>query len=273
VNLQFSAFWPLDLLAAFALEDRFVYTVHNAVPHGFEGLRHRPTSWLAARAARLVFVSESTRLDFMRRYGESLAAKSSVLPHGLSPVAPRFGHTPYRPSGGPEALVFWSTVKPYKGVEIFATLAESAAVRQRGLSLEIHGAWDAGLKPLRAQLVQLGVTVRDTYLDEAQLVDLLNREVVFLLPYEEASQSGALYALLNHGRVFICTDVGDLGAFMRRFGLEGLLLRDRSADAVIECLDYLAAHGDEIVASLARAQQALRWDRLLVQHGAAYATE
>jgi glycosyltransferase involved in cell wall biosynthesis len=271
VNLQFSAFWPFDLLAAMALEHRFVYTVHNAVPHGFTRLRHRPTLWLASRAARLVFVSEATRADFMRRYGDSFEAKASVLPHGLSPIAPTLGLTPYEPAEKPEALVFWSTVKPYKGVELFAALASSEAVRQRGLALEIHGAWDAGLRPLRAQLMQLGVAVQDAYVDERQLLALLGRNVVFLLPYEQASQSGALYALLNHGCLFICSDVGDLGAFMRRFGLDGLLLRDRSAEAVLECLDHLAANGAAVIDSLARAQQALHWDRLLAEHGAAYA--
>jgi hypothetical protein len=105
------------------------------------------------------------------------------------------------------------------------------------------------------------------------LLALLGRNVVFLLPYEQASQSGALYALLNHGCLFICSDVGDLGSFMRRFGLEGLLLRDRSAEAVAECLDHLAANGTAVTHSLARAQQALHWDRLLAEHGAAYAPE
>jgi hypothetical protein len=60
---------------------------------------------------------------------------------------------------------------------------------------------------------------------------------------------------------------------MRRFGLEGLLLRDRSAGAVLECLDCLVANGQAVADSLARAQQTLQWDRLLAEHGAAYATE
>jgi glycosyltransferase involved in cell wall biosynthesis len=195
------------------------------------------------------------------------------LPHGVSPIAPQLGITPYRPMAKPDALVFWSTVKPYKGVELFAALASSEVISRRGLALEIHGAWDASLRTLRAQLVKLGVTVQDAYLDEARLLELLRRDVVYLLPYEQASQSGALYALLNHGRFFICSDVGDLGAFMRRFGLEGLLLRERSAEAVVECLDYLADNMHAVTQAFALAQQALRWDWLLAEHGAAYATE
>ena len=44
VNLQFSGFWPAELALAFALRRRIVFTVHNAVPHGFAGLRHRRNS-------------------------------------------------------------------------------------------------------------------------------------------------------------------------------------------------------------------------------------
>lgn len=270
VNLQFSAFWPAEWAVMWVLRRKFVFTVHNAVPHGFGRLRHRPTLWLASLARALVFVSEATRDDFLRRYGESFRARATVLPHGLLPVAPQCDAVDYGDAALPRALVFWSTVKPYKGVELFADLARCGAIRRRGLSLRVEGAWASELHGLRDELIALGVAVHDRYLSEPQLLALLGEDVVFLLPYREASQSGALYALLNHGRLFICADVGDLGAFMRRFGLAGLLLRERSAEAVIECLDHLAAHCAAINEALRRAQQALRWDRLLAEAGQAY---
>jgi len=271
VNLQFSGFWPAEWVVMALLRRKFVYTVHNAVPHGHEGLKHRPTERLALLARALVFVSEATRDDFLRRYGEAFRAKASVLPHGLLPVAPQCGVVDYDAQAPtPRALVFWSTVKPYKGVELFAELARSDEIRQRGLALQIHGSWASELRGLRGELATLGVAIDDGYLDEPQLLRLLADDVAFLLPYRAASQSGALYSLLNHGRFFICADAGDLGVFMRRFGLEGLLLRERSAAAVVECLDYLEANRATVVDALRQAQEALRWDRLLAEHGAAY---
>lgn len=270
INLQFSGFWPAECLVFGALRRKFVFTVHNAVPHGYNGLQHRPTLRLAALARSLVFVSESTRDDFLRRYGESFRAKSSVLPHGLLPAAPQAGLVGYGTQALPCSLVFWSTVKPYKGVELFGELARSNQIRQRGLSLAIYGAWAPELSGLRQELAGLGVAIHDDYLDQGQLLGLLAQDAVFLLPYQQASQSGALYSLLNHGRLFICADVGDLGAFMRRFGLEGLLLKDRSAESVVECLQFLEAHRGPVVEAFGRAQQALKWDRLLSDAGQAY---
>lgn len=263
VNLQFSILWPLEWPVFFMLRSKFVFTVHNAVPHGFARCRHGPTQWMASIAKSLAFVSEATREDFMRRYGERFRTKASIVPHGVLPVAPQLGPVAYASLARPQALVFWGNVLPYKGVELFAELARAEPLRERGLSLEVHGAWSGQLAGLRAQLVELGVKVHDSYLGTALLLELLARNVVFLLPYYEASQSGALYSLLNHGCLFLCADVGDLGAFMRRFGLQGLLLRERSAAAVLECLDYLDTHRDAVTQALHAAQQALRWDALV----------
>jgi glycosyltransferase involved in cell wall biosynthesis len=264
VNVQFSAWWPVELPAFALLRDKLVMTVHNAVPHGHGRRAHAPTRWLARLARTLVFVSEATRDDFMRRYGEGFRAKSIVLPHGLLPVAPDLGRADVAPRGTPpSALVFWGNVKPYKGVELFAALARAPALRARGLGLRVVGKWDGGAAPLRAELERLGVEVDDRYLDRDALLRLLSENVVFVLPYRDASQSGVLYALLNHGCRFVCADAGDLGAFMRRHGLEGLLLRERSADAVLECIDYLAAHEGEVTRKLQAAQAACEWDRIV----------
>lgn len=272
VNLQFSGFWPAECLVFRLLRNKFVFTVHNAVPHGFARAQHGPTLRLARLALALVFVSEATRDDFMRRYGDTFRAKASVLQHGLLPVVPQAGVVSYSAQTPLRSLVFWSTVKPYKGVELFGELAQSEAVRRRGLSLAVYGAWAPELLGLRQALAGKGVAIHDEYLDAAQLLGLLAQEAVFLLPYQQASQSGALYALLNHGRLFICSDVGDLGAFMRRHGLEGLLLKDRSAASVVECLSFLDANRPAVAEAFNRAQQALHWDRLLAEAGQAYRT-
>lgn len=263
VNLQFIGSLLVALPVLFALRRKLVFTVHNAVPHDHAGERHLPTLWIASIARSLIFVSDYTRDDFMRRYGERFGAKSTVLPHGLLPVAPQSGVVEYRAVPAPEALVFWSTVKPYKGVELFADLARDERIRQRRLGLEIFGSWAAELRPLADELQGLGVKVRDGYLGEAELLAMLERPVVFVLPYQRASQSGALYSLLNHGRIFICSDVGDLGVFMRRHGLGGLVLKDRSAQAVVDCLDYLADNQEALLECFQSAQRESAWDQLL----------
>lgn len=284
IDLQFAALWPVDLAFARLLRRRFVFTVHNAVPHGHRSRRHRPIAALAALARRLVFVSAFSRDDFLARYGEAYRGKSRLVAHGVSPARPEGSVVPYvggeRASGtaadgaatqAPAALVFWGRVEPYKGVELFAELARSPRIRARGLALEVHGRFAPELAPLRDELRRLGVRVDDDYLAPDRLEALLARDVVFVMPYRTATQSGAMYTLLAHGRVFVATDVGDLGAFLRGHGLEALLLDAPSEAAVVAALDRLAHDGPAIAAALQRAQDASAWQVTARDIGAVYA--
>lgn len=271
VNLQFSILWPLELPFLVAMREKLVFTVHNAVPHEHGGRRHAATGWIAALARTLVFPSQYTHDDFLRRYGERFRARSVVAQHGASPLVADAPAVPYRPLAAPEALVYWSTVKPYKGVELFAELARSPRVGGTGLPLEVHGAWASVLYGLRDELIGLGVEVASGFLDTASVLALFARPVVFLLPNRDATQSGALYTLLHHGCFFICADAGDLGVFMRRFGLERLLLKERSADAVADCLAALRADPAGIAQAFQAAQDASSWTATTAGLAAVYA--
>jgi glycosyltransferase involved in cell wall biosynthesis len=270
VNLQFSVLWPLEWLLLHALRDKLVFTVHNPVPHGFGAQRHGPTHRIARLARTLVFASQATREDFMRRYGEAFEHKSVLVPHGLLPTVTGEGPRPYRRLVRPSSLVCWGTVKPYKGVELFEALARSPAVQERGLGLEVVGRWDASLQPLRRTLEGLGVRIDDRYLDAGDLQALFSRDVVFVLAHANATQSGVLYTLLHAGCPFVCTDSGDLGDFMRRHGLADLLLPQRTPEAVLACLDRLAAEPERFARAFAAAQAACTWDAVLRQGARAY---
>ena len=272
VNLQFSVLAPLEWPLCWLLRDKLVYTVHNAVPHGHIGLQHGRTRRIATLARQLVFASAATQADFLRRYGSGYATKSTVLPHGLLPIAPGDAPQAVRPMAQPEALVFWGTVKAYKGIELFADLARSAAFRALGLPLEVHGRWDAALHPLRDELVAAGVRIVDRYLDAAALRELTARPVLFLLPYRDATQSGALYTLLHQGCTFACSDTGDLAAFLRRHGLQALLLADRSVAAVMAVLQRLREQAPAIAAALQTAQEQSTWDQTLAPSNRVYGT-
>lgn len=255
VNLQFSILWPLERW--FLRRLPFVFTLHNAVPHGFAGERHGPTAEALRLAKRVVFLSRASRDDAERRYGPLPHAQ--VLPHGLVPVAAGDALVPYADAPRPEALVVWGNVAPYKGVELLLDLARDPAWRAHGLPLEVHGRFEPGLEGLRAGLVAAGVTVIDRFLSPDELHTLTARPVVFLLPHRRATQSGALYTLLHRGCRVICSDSGDLGDFMRRHGLGGLLFAERTPAAVMAALDRLRAEPERWTAAFAAAQRSADW--------------
>lgn len=266
VNLQFSILWPLEWLMAWALDRRFVFTLHNATPHGFEGVRHRPTAALLARVNRVICPSRATLAEVLQRYGP--LPRATALPLGLMPVAPGEVPRPYGPMPAPQALVFWGNVMPYKGVDLLLALAQDPAWRARGLPLEVHGAFAPDLRSLRDQLQAAGVTVVDRFLSADEQRALFARPVVFVLPYTRATQSGALYTLLHQGCRMLCTDTGDLGDFCRRHGLAHLLMAERSPAATMAALDRLLQTPD--AGAFNAAQQACAWVQTLAEADTAY---
>lgn len=266
VNLQFSILWPLERW--FLRRLPFVFTLHNAVPHGFAGERHGPTREALMLARRVVFLSRASREDAERRYGQ--LPHAAVLPHGLLPVAAGDVPVPYAPTQAPEALVVCGNVAPYKGVELLLDLARDPTWRARGLPLEVHGRFAHGLEWLREQLVAAGVVVVDRFLAPAELHALTSRPVAFLLPHHRATQSGLLYMLLHRGCRVLCSDSGDLGDFMRRHGLADLLFAERTPAAVLAALDRLRAEPDRWAAAFARAQRSADWDACLADAETAY---
>jgi Glycosyltransferase Family 4 len=268
INLQFSILWPLEWVFTGLLRRQLVLTLHNAVPHGFKSIRHRPTATLLARSRSVVFVSEATRADAVRRYGA--LPHAAVLPHGLLPPAPDVAPRRYTSAPQPKALVVWGNVTAYKGVELMLELARSQAWRATGCALEVHGRFDPSLTPLRQSLEQAGVKVVDQFLDADALNALFKRPIVFLLPYRQATQSGALYTLVHQGCRFVCSDRGDLGDFMRRHGLDGLLLSELSADAVVLAWSRLLTEPERYTRAFQVAQQRCDWAAALREAEAAY---
>ena len=274
INLQFSAGWPLELPFLWALRRRLVFTVHNAVPHGFTGRAPR-----ADRADRPAGADPGLRQPVLAR------RLHRPLRRGLSRQVEAPGHRPHAgraraaagavPAGaaarGAGLLEHGQAVQGRRAVRRAGALRR--VLRDAGIGLEIHGAWAPELAGLKAELAGLGVRIEDGFLDAPRLLQLLARNVVFLLPYREATQSGALFSLLHHGCVFLCTDVGDLGDFLRRFGLEALLLRERSADAVVDALERLQRDPAAIAAALQAAQDASAWATTNAGIAAVYAGE
>ena len=249
VNLQFSAFWPFELVLLWPLRRKLVFTV----PPGTARLRCAPPHRRRGSPPWQSSSSAASATTFIARYGERFRARSrssSMAP----PVAGARAGSVHAVAGRPRRSSAGAPSSRTRGQAVCRAGAIGAVPTRACGSRSM--AWEATLRPLRDELIALGVVVVDRYLDPEELLALLARNVVFVLPYREASQSGALYSLLHHGRLVVCADSGDLGDFMRRFGLEAMLMRERSADAVADVLDRLGRDESAIVAAFQAAQDA-----------------
>ncbi len=267
VNLQFSTLWPVEIVLFWLLRKKFIYTVHNAVPHDYVGNTYWPFRVLAHLAREIWFPSEATAASFYRRYSQRFRSKGKVVQHGTMGVYPGCPLSPYRPPQKIEGIAYWSNIKPYKGIELMLDLVKRQDATGSKDVIEIYGCWCEDLYPIRDEIRSLNGRVEDRFLTSEELTTLLSRDLVFLLPYKSASQSGALYTLLHHGRLFMATDTGDLGAFLRRFGLEGLILEDTTVESVDQCMAWLKDNLPYAIARFTAAQSELSWSNSLLAAG------
>lgn len=202
---------PLDLLMALALwlaGVRFLVVIHDADAHPGDGSLLQ--MWLQRRLARradgLVALSQyvAQRLreqGFVRAPAPLFVFLHPPLAFGDAPPPP-LGH------GGRMRLLFFGRLLPYKGLDL---LADALRLLGPRADLEVRivgsGPESATLAALRALPC---VTVENRWVPEGEIGAVIGWSDVLVLPYLEASQSGAAAAAIAAGRWVISTRVGGL---------------------------------------------------------------
>jgi hypothetical protein len=158
-----------------------------------------------------------------------------------------------------QVLVFWGLVKPYKGIELFGIAPKNELFRS--YHFEIHGKWHHSLTSTKLTLQGLGVEIHDEFLEPARVKELLRRPVLFVLPYKSSSQSGVLYTLLHYGCVFVATDVGDLGDFLRRHGMAELIFDGNDLPSFHKAISFAYSNYIAIRGKLLRIRADYCWEK------------
>lgn len=197
---------PLDLLMVVPLRRLGVpiwVVVHDADSHPGDGfpLQMRLQQALCRRATGLIGLSSHVR-DRLLTQGFSPVLLSHLPPLAFGPVPP-----PPRAHGGPLRLLVFGRLLPYKGLDLLpATLRLLGCA---GIELRVvgQGPETPTLDALRAIPC---ATVENRWVPESEVGELLAWADALVLPYHEASQSGAAAAALAAGRWVVATKVGGL---------------------------------------------------------------
>ena len=220
-------------------------TVHDSNP--FHG---SPTSKLqnigAARALgcfdRLVAHTEYTKRQLVAQGIPE--ERIRVIPHGAFDYYQAIA----RPAAGDEApspptLVFFGSIKPYKGVDLllraFAALPPELRASAK---LVIAGTPGMDLSPLRSLARQLQIEARVEwrlgFIAEEEVAPLLRNARGIVLPYREIDQSGVLLAAIGVGIPIIATAVGGIPETIQD-GVHGFLVAPEDVAALTRSMEAL----------------------------------
>jgi glycosyltransferase involved in cell wall biosynthesis len=202
---------PLDLLLIAALRIRRIplaVVVHDADPHPGDifPMMLRLQRVIVRRAALIVtlsaHVADRIREQGLVGPGVALAVIAHPPRHFGPPPPPPLAH------GGPLRLLFFGRLLPYKGLDL---LAEALGLMAPLAGIEIRIVGSGPESPALAALRALpGVTVENRWVPEHEIGAVVAWSDALVLPYREASQSGAAAAAIAAGRFVVATRVGGL---------------------------------------------------------------
>ena len=219
----------------------YATVVHDAKPHPGDPTALF-TNWLLndARAANTVF----TLSDWVARQLIEQGTvppdriKTLFMPDVLFPVT---GHTDgrrQREKGQPLRVLFFGRMLQYKGLHLFTEAMEILASERVPIKTSVCGEGDLGRMSVR--LANLGAAVKNRWLSDAELGQLLASHDLLALTQTEASQSGAIAAALGAGIPVVTTPVGGLADQVRSRGA-GLVAERVDARAIADCIRVMAS--------------------------------
>jgi glycosyltransferase involved in cell wall biosynthesis len=229
---------PLDLLMLAALRQRripVVVIVHDADPHPGDTLpvMVRLQRVIVRGADVLVtlsaHVADRLREQGLVRPGKTLAVIGHPPLHFGPLPSPPFAHD------GPARFLFFGRLLAYKGLDL---LADALRLLGPRADLETRIVGSGPESPTLAALRALsGVAVENRWVPESEIGAVIAWSDVLVLPYREASQSGAAAAAIAARRLIVATRVGGL---TEQLGGEALaLLCDPDPTALAAALEAI----------------------------------
>ncbi|WP_433367613.1 glycosyltransferase [Actinoplanes sp. CA-142083] len=139
----------------------------------------------------------------------------STVPQVIARHGPYDHHesTARRPvaQGEPRRLLFFGTIRPYKGLEdlidAFALLPGDCRLTVVGETWE---GWQLPLDMIAVSPARARIELVNRYVSDAEVNDFFAAADVVVLPYRRSSASGPLHIAMSHGLPVVVTAVGGL---------------------------------------------------------------
>jgi glycosyltransferase involved in cell wall biosynthesis len=194
VHFQWLTVQPLDvhLLPASSRRRRLVLTAHDIMPREPRPGQLEAQRRLYERFDAIVVHSEYGRGRLVRELGVD-ETRVHVIPHGVGQTT------------APVAL-FFGLLRPYKGLDVLMEAWRRLAP-ELDAELWIAGMPRMDISPLRS-MAPPGVRFFTEYVSGAELLWLLRRASLVVLPYREIDASGAAFTALGAGVPLLLSDAG-----------------------------------------------------------------
>ncbi len=259
-------FWTYAVNQLFP-DAKKIVACHDPVPH--TGEAHPLLDWFcgiekAYRSADELIVHSR---KFVRYTQNRYKKKGHVhyLPLGrpdfYKQISEKYTAVSYRPDT--VNFVFFGRISPYKGLDLLAEAYRMVSAKCSRVTLTVAGAGD--FAPYKKKYQSLSHTrvinrwIRD---DEVESI-FTGNNLIAVLPYTDATQSGVALVAMNYGVPVIAADAGGLSEQIED-GVTGMLIQPGSAGMLAEKMLLLARDRqlyEEIRNQIRHRTQRMQWDK------------
>ena len=230
----------------FIFGEKLIYSMHNFVPHDYASNERPPQHVLAKRSSKVVVLC-----DHVVKKVAEINPNTFLLQHGLTIMKNDVV------SDESYSCYFVGNVKPYKGISSFIDLAKR---RENKNDFYIYGRWQKDLADEKRRAERCCV-VEDEFLSETRFNSLfLGGGAIFVLPYQEITQSGIMYNVIAGCSPFIASNRGEFSDLAEKIGFPELLFEPGDIDAMEASLLFCMENSTQIKVALKRVQREYSWE-------------
>ncbi len=244
----FQAFHYQILFWALRGQARVVVVVHNVLPHERFPLQGNLTRRILGRADGWIVHAEAVAAQ-LRTLVPAAEPVTVPMPANLPVTAtPLPGYPPYR-------LLFFGTVRAYKGLDLAVDALELLLDRGIDASLTVAGEFWTPVEEIESEYRKRGLTnavhLQAGYIPDDAVADLFSAHHVLIAPYRDGSQSGVVSLGLAAGRPTVVTNVGGLAELVDE-GRTGAVAETVDPNGVAAAIERVLARLDEFRAPTGR---------------------
>lgn len=250
-----------------------IITVHDPKPHsGSNGGIDRVINHLVDRASMkaddIVILTEKFR-EYTEKYFKKSPDQVHVIPHGIFDYYKEYEVLSNESQYDPDRInfLFFGRITKYKGLHVLSKAYEKLSKERDNVTLTVVGNGD--FDEYKEEYSRLeNVTIINRWIKDEEVGSFfIGPNIVTVLPYIDATQSGVIPIAMDYESVVIASNTGGLSEQVADKET-GYLFEPSNADDLYEKMKYVADNLDELDSVKANAQtyiKSLSWDVLAEQ--------
>ncbi len=256
---------PLSLIINSFFKKKCVVTLHDPIPHKGSGRLFAYICKRTAMCADDIVVLSEKFVDFTARYYRHDKQRVHVIPHGIFDNYKKIYNSSLKHIYDKEKtnFLFFGRITPYKGIDVLAKAYAKLSNEYSNVALTVVGNGDfSQYKEVYKNLKN--VTIVNRWIKDEEVYGYFDNEnVITILPYIEATQSGVIPVAMACGSMVICTDCGGLSEQVND-GVTGRLISPGNAEELYEAMRDVVVNGidQQITANAMKHINELSWDKL-----------